>query len=281
MWRRDPLIHFLLIGAVLFAFLYWRSEVGRDDPQRIVISAERILGLRDSAALVQGRAPTRAELEQLVEPVILEEIYYREALALGLEVDDDEVRRRLVEKMQYVTLDLADPEPASERELEEFFASAPGRFLIPALVTFEQVFFSPNLRSESLAGDVAAGLEALRNGTAPADVGDRTPLQERFVDAARERVDVLFGQALTDAVFSMAPGGWSGPFESDFGLHLVRVLARSEPRQPTFAEAREHVQQVFAAESRNAANAAAFERMRARYDIVVDWPELPAETNGQ
>ena len=246
MWRRDPLIHFLLIGAVLFAFLAWRGS-GSVNPQRIVISADRVRAARDSARLVQGRELTQAELDQLVEPLIREEIYYREALALGLDADDDEVRRRLADKMQYLTQDLADPEPASARELEEFFASAPERFLIPALVTFEQVFYSPSQRGDSLANDVTEGLEKLRGGTPAAEVGDRTPLQERFDAAARERIEVLFGQVLTDAVFSLPPGDWVGPFESDFGLHLVRVLARSESHQPTFAEVREQVAEVFAA----------------------------------
>lgn len=279
MWHRDPLVHFLLIGAALFAFLAWRGSE-RDDPQRVVISAERVRAARDSARLVQGREPTQAELERLVEPLIREEIYYREALALGLEVDDDEVRRRLAEKMAYLTQDLADPEPASERELEEFFTSAPERFLIPALVTFEQVFFSPSQRGAALADDVLASLARLRNGAAPADVGDRTPLPERFDDAARDRIQVLFGQAMTEAVFTLVPGEWTGPFESDFGQHVVRVLARSEPRQPTFAEAREQAAEVFAVERRNSANAAAFEEMRARYDVVVEWPEPAPEPNG-
>jgi hypothetical protein len=280
MWRSDPLVHFLLIGAALFAFLTWYGGE-RNDPQRIVISAERVRAARESARLVQGREPTQAELEQIVAPLIREEVYYREALALGLDVDDDEVRRRLAEKMQYLTEDLADPEPASERELEEFFASAPERFLIPALVTFEQVFLSPSQRGESLAGDVADALERLRNGAAPAEVGDRTPLQERFDAAPRERIQVLFGEALTDAVFSLSPGEWVGPFESDFGLHLVRVLERSEPRQPAFVEVREQAAEVFAAERRNAANAAEFEEMRARYDIVVDWPGPTPASNAQ
>ena len=280
MWRRDPLVHFLLIGAVLFAFLAWRGGE-TEDPRRIVISAERVRAARDSAQLVPGRELTRAELDQLVEPLIREEVYYREALALGLDVDDDEVRRRLAEKMQYLTQDLADPEPASERELEEFFADSPERFLIPALVTFEQVFFSPSQRGDSLDADVTEGLEKLRDGTPAAEVGDRTPLQERFDAAARERIQVLFGQALTDAVFSLPPGGWVGPFESDFGLHLVRVLARTEPRQPAFAEVRDQVAQVFAADRRNAANAAAYAEMRARYEIVVDWPAPLSEASAQ
>jgi hypothetical protein len=280
MWHRDPLVHFLVIGAALFAFLAWRSGE-REDPQRVVISAERVRAARDSARLVQGREPTQAELEQLVEPLIREEIYYREALALGLDIDDDEVRRRLAEKMAYLTQDLADPEPASERELEEFFTAAPERFQIPALVTFEQVFFSPSQRGEALADDVLASLERLRNGAAPADVGDRTPLPERFEAAARDRIQVLFGQAMTDAVFTLPPGDWTGPFQSDFGQHVVRILARSEPRQPAFAEVREQAAEVFAAERRAAANAAAFEEMRARYDVVVEWPQPVPEAGSR
>jgi hypothetical protein len=115
----------------------------------------------------------------------------------------------------------------------------------------------------------------------PAEVGDRTPLQERFDAAARDRIQVLFGQAMTDAVFSLAPGEWAGPYQSDFGLHVVRVLTRSEARQPTFAEVREQAQQVFAEDRRNAANAAAYAEMRARYDIVVDWPQPAPEANAQ
>jgi hypothetical protein len=234
-----------------------------------------------TAAVVQGRQPSRAELEQLVEPVIREEIYYREALALGLDVNDDEVRRRLVEKMQYLTEDLADPEPASEAELIAFFESAPERFAIPALVTFDQVFFSPNVRGESLDADVAAGVDALRGGAVPADVGDRTPLQERFADAPRDRIGVLFGEVMTDAIFTAAPGDWSGPYQSDFGLHLVRVVSRSDARQPAFDEVREQVAQTFAADRRLAANQAAYAEMRARYDVVVEWPASVAEANAQ
>jgi hypothetical protein len=277
---KDPLVHFLLIGAAMFALFLWRGEAG-GDAERIVVPAERVQQVSQTAAVVQGRQPSRAELEQLVEPVIREEIYYREALALGLDVNDDEVRRRLVEKMQYLTEDLADPEPASEAELIAFFESAPERFAIPALVTFDQVFFSPNVRGESLDADVAAGVDALRGGAAPVDVGDRTPLQERFADAPRDRIGVLFGEVMTDAIFTAAPGDWSGPYQSDFGLHLVRVVSRSDARQPAFDEVREQVAQTFAADRRLAANQAAYAEMRARYDVVVEWPASVAEANAQ
>ena len=272
MWLRDPLVHFLLVGAALFAFFMWRGEAGSDDPQRIVITGQQIRELREAAAVLQGREPTRAELEALLEPAIREEVYYREALALGLDVNDDEVRRRLFEKMQYLTEDIADPEPASEEELREFFAIAPERFTIPALVTFDQVFLSPGERGESLDADVAAALEALRDGAAPTELGDRTPLQDRFVDAARDRVEVLFGADLTAAAFALPPGDWSGPYRSDFGVHLIRVISRSDAREPEFDEVRAQAAEMFAADRRQRANAAAYAEMRERYDVVVEWP---------
>jgi peptidyl-prolyl cis-trans isomerase C len=280
MWWRDPLIHFLLIGAVLFAVLTWRGGEDASPGERIVIPEERILQLRQAASVLQGREPTQAELAQLVEPAIREEVYYREALALGLDDNDDEVRRRLIEKVQYLTEDLADPEPATEQDLIEFFASAPERFRIPELVTFDQVFFSPSVRGETLADDVAAGLEALRSGAAPADVGDGTPLQERFVDAPRERVEVLFGTKMTEAIFELAPGQWFGPYGSDFGQHLVRVVAHTAAREPPFDEVRDKAAELFAEDRRIAANERAYAQMRSHYDIVVEWPADDQDTGG-
>src|SRR5690606_22106568 len=174
---------------------------------------------------------------ELVEPYVRDEVFYREALALELDVDDDEVRRRLIEKMQYLTLDLADPEPASEAELRAFYDADPERFRIPELVSFEQVFFNPTVRGDAAGDDALAARAALARGEAEPDaLGDRTPLRAQYIDAPREQVEVLFGGELTDAVFAAEPGVWAGPYASDFGLHVVRLTQRSPSRLPPFAE---------------------------------------------
>jgi len=268
---RDPLFHFLLVGGLLFAVLYWRADTD-DSEQRIVIDAAQVERLGEAAALLRGRPLAPEELAAVVEPAIRDEVMYREALALGLDVDDDQVRDRLIEKMQYLSQNLADPEPASEAELLPFFEASPELFLIPEAVTFEQIFFSPRERGEALQADVAAALAALEAGAAIEGFGDRTPLQQRFADAPRDRVEVLFGTALTQAVFTMAPARWSGPYESDFGLHLVRLLERRAARQPAFDEVREQVRQVFAEQRRREANEAAYARMLERYEVRVEWP---------
>jgi hypothetical protein len=269
---KDPLVHFLLIGASLFALSAWRGEWIRGGRERIVIGADQVTQVRDAAELLRGHAPSDAEVAELLEPTIRDEVLYREALALKLDAHDDEVRRRLVDKMSYLTQDTADPAPTSDAELRALYDGSPARFATPELATFEQVFFSPGERGDSLEADAAAGIAALRSGREPAEVGDHTPLRASYESAPREQVAVLFGAALAQAVFTLPPGDWAGPFKSDFGLHAVRVRARTERRLPPFDEIRDQVAAEFAADRRRERNEAEYRRMRARYDVVVEKP---------
>jgi hypothetical protein len=267
---KDPLVHFLVIGAALFAVSAWRGESVSTGREQIVITAEQVAQARAAAAVLQGREPTDEELDVLVEPTVRDEVMYREALALALDVNDDEVRRRLIEKMSYLTQDLADPEPGSAEELRQYYDANPGVFTVPSLVSFDQVFFSPGTRGDRLDADAAEGLAALRSGRAPAEVGDRTPLRESYDDAPREQVAVLFGDELADELFATAPGEWTGPFRSDFGLHVVRLRSRSDARLPPYDEIAPRVAEEFAAQRRRAANERAYREMRDRYEVIIE-----------
>ena len=268
---KDPLVHFLLIGAALFGASAWRGEMIRAGRERITISAEKITKARDTAGLAQGRELSPAELNDLVESMVREEVLYREALALGLDKDDDEVRRRLVEKMNYLTQDLADP-AASPDELRAFYGASPELFTIPPLVSFDQVFFSPSERGEKLEADAAAGLAALRAGKPPDQVGDHTPLRAAYDAAPRDQIRVLFGDQMAEALFTAAPGDWAGPYRSDFGFHLVRLRSRTEARLPPYDEIATRVAEEFGAKRRREANEAAYRRLRANYNVNVETP---------
>jgi peptidyl-prolyl cis-trans isomerase C len=273
---KDPLLHFLVLGGVIFAVAAWRAEDSGSRADRIVIGAAQVEQLRRARSLALGREPTRAELESDVETAIRSEVFYREALALELDRNDDEVRRRLIEKMQYLTQDVAEPEAASNETLRGFFAAHPALFRVPATVNFDQVFFDPAQRKERVDEDAAAARERLVSGADPAGLGDSTPLQHRFTDAPRSRLDVLFGQTLTDALFSMQTGTWNGPYRSDFGLHVVRVLERKPSRDPPFDEVRDDVAKAYAEQQRRQENEAAYAQLRSHYDVVVEWPGRPS-----
>lgn len=278
---KDPLLHFLVLGGVFFAAATWRADDAGSRADRIVIGADQIEQLRRARSLAQGREPTRAELEPYVEAAIRSEVLYREALALGLDRNDDEVRRRLIEKMQYLTQDLAEPAVPSDETLRGYFAAHPALFRVPATVTFEQVFFDPAQRKERVDADAATARERLASGADPAGMGDSTPLQHRFTDAPRSRLEVLFGAKLTDALFSMQANTWNGPYRSDFGLHVVRVLERKPSRDPPFDEIRDDVAKAYVDQQRREANQAAYEELRSHYDVVVEWPEHPSTEASQ
>lgn len=274
---KDPLVHFLVLGALLFGVAAWRGDTVEIGREQIVVPAEEVARARAAAALLQGREPTAAETAELVEPFVRDEVFYREALALDLDVDDDEVRRRLIEKMQYLSFDLADPEPASETELRAFYDADPERFRIPELVSFEQVFFSPSARGNAVREDALAARAALAAGESePAALGDRTPLRAEYTDAAREQVEVLFGAPFADAMRAAALGEWGGPYESDFGLHLVRIASRTPSRLPPFDEIRDRVRETFALVRREERNVAEYARLRAGYEIVIEEPRADA-----
>jgi hypothetical protein len=268
MLRRDPLIHFLVLGGLLFAVLSWLDREPK--PDEILISADQVAELARTASLLAGRAPSRDELEDIVGDAIRDEVYYRQALALGLDVDDDEVRRRLIEKMKYLTENTADPEPPAA-DLVAYFETHRETFRIPELVSFEQLYFSPSERGDSVRADAEAALASLSLGEDVEGFGDSTPLNRVFDSADRDRVRVLFGDALTAAVFSEPLDVWLGPYESDFGWHIVRILERTPARDPEFAEVEAEVRDAFAADRLQRANEAAYAEIRANYDIAVQW----------
>lgn len=273
---KDPLVHFLAAGAALFGILALgggSGSEGASEAPRVEIGADAVRETLEAATILEGREPSPEELRELVEPLIREELLYREALALGLDENDDEVRRRLVEKMRYLLEDLADPEPASREALREFYDANRELFARPERVTFEHVFFDPEHRGEQLDDDVTAALASLRDGAEPATLGDSTPLRSRFTDAPRDQVRVLLGETLTEAVFAAEPGRWIGPFESDFGLHLVRLAEREPAATPPFDAVVDEAREQYAAERRAQANEQAYAELRARYEVDVDWPE--------
>jgi len=268
MLRKDPLVHFLVIGALMFAALSLLAP--RERAESILITANTVEQLRETATLLQGRPPTEEELAALVGDAVRDEVYYREALAQGLDADDSVVRQRLIEKMRELNENVIDPVPP-ETDLEAWFSQNAASFRIPELVTFDHLFFSPRERGEAVRDDAEAALATLAAGGDAAALGDSTPLGARFEAADADRVRVLFGDELTAAVFAAERERWIGPYESDFGWHLVRVVDRSAARDPAFAEVEDVVREAYATERLQAANSQALAQMLERFDVLVEW----------
>ncbi|HEX9877193.1 MAG TPA: peptidylprolyl isomerase [Gammaproteobacteria bacterium] len=270
---RDPLVHFIVLGAAIFGLFAVLDRASPDESRRIVVSEAEIASLWQAMAMLYGQAPTEAELYQLVEPMIREEVLYREALALGLDRDDSRVRQRLVEKMTFLTDDLFAAHEPMEEELEAFFEANGASFDEPARVSFEQLYFSPSLHGESLVTDAEAALRRLAEGGEVR--GDESGLAPALEDVSEQELRAELGQSFAAEVLALdADGAWHGPLRSQFGVHLVRLSGRSEARRPRLDEVREQVVEALLRQRRQQANDAAYAQLRDRYEIVIELPEV-------
>jgi hypothetical protein len=272
---REPLLHFLLVGVVLF-LLHGVLNRGRSDaPREIVISEARVEALAGSFATVWMRPPTAAEIRGLVDDYVAEEVYYREAIAMGLDQDDTVIRRRLRQKMEFISQGIADAAEPADAELEAYLERHAGKFASPAEISFRQVYLSRERRGERVRADAEKLLRELQAGRGPADpagAGDPTLLPPSMEAASPQATANTFGQEFALQLDEVPVGQWSGPIESGFGLHLVRVDERVADRAPTLAEIRPIVLREWQAEERSRQNTAFLDTLKRKYVIRVEGP---------
>jgi hypothetical protein len=272
-WLKEPLLHFLLIGAGLFALFYEVGDPAAERDDVIVVTAAEVERLVALWGRTWQRPPTAEELEGLIQSHIKEEVLYREAKALGLDEDDTVVRRRLAQKAQFVLEDLAvQPEPA-EAELEAYLERSADRFRTPARYSLVQVYVSPERRGADAEAEALRLLETLRREgatVAPATVGDPLMLERRLEDHSETDIAGLLGRDFAAALAEVPEGQWEGPLESAYGLHLVYLESRVPARVPPLAEIRDRVLAEYQAERQREANEAIYQALRSRYEIMVE-----------
>jgi hypothetical protein len=272
---REPLLHFLLIGTALF-LLYGVLNRGQTDaPREIVISEARVEALAENFATVWMRPPTPAEIKGLVDDYVAEEIYYREAVAMGLDQDDTVIRRRLRQKMEFISEGVADATEPTDAELQAYLDQHADKFALPSRLTFQQVYLSSDRRGKNVRTDAEKLLAELRAGRGPADpreAGDPTLLPPAMTAASPQEIASTFGDEFAAQIDEAPVGQWSGPIVSGFGLHVVKVDERSAGKTPTLAEIRPIVLREWQSEERRRQNQALLDALKRKYEIRVEGP---------
>jgi peptidyl-prolyl cis-trans isomerase C len=271
---REPIVHFLVIGAVIFGLYEVRNGTAAPEPDnRITVTAGDVERLGAAWVKRWQRPPTAEELKGALDEHVREEILYREALALGLDRDDTIIRRRLAQKFEFLTEDLAasrDPKPA---ELLAYFEANQERYRVPPRLSFTQVYFSLDRRGATAERDADLALVSLRAGPADATavgLGDGFMLDDTYRDRTMQDIEAVFGGDLAQSLFELNPGVWSGPIASGYGLHLVRIDERIMARVPAFDEVEAQVRNDWSYDQRRQANETIFERLSARYAVVIE-----------
>ncbi len=273
---REPLVHFLALGLGLFLLFGIVGDSDDTPTDRIVISAARVTQLTEIFTRTWQRPPTGQELEGLVEDHIREEVYYREALAMGLDRDDTIVRRRLRQKLEFFTDDLVAAVEPTEEDLEAYFSEHADAFRVPARLSFRQIYFSEDRRGERAARDAELLLARLNGASSEIDTtryGDSLMLPGDYEGVSEPDVGRSFGNGFAAALADLPVGRWSGPVESGFGLHLVLVRERQPESLPPLAEVRETVEREWRNASREEAGEAFYRSLRERYVVSVESPQ--------
>jgi hypothetical protein len=277
---REPLIHFVIAGALIFA-VYNTLEGDGVEPSQdtILIGDAEMRMLRGQYEKLWGRPPRDQELAPLVREFIREEVLFREGVALGLERDDMIVRRRIAQKMEFMIGDLAVPEEPDDETLAKYLEANRDTYLEPPRLSFTHVYFSVDRRGENARADAEAARTEIDGRERAPEIGDAFALAVDYAGKTAREVDQTFGPAFGERLLEAPVGQWFGPIESAYGLHLVRVLERTEPRIPEFGELRDRLSTDYSFETRQAANALALDRLTERYRIEFDgsWKTLPLE----
>ncbi|MDJ0928188.1 MAG: peptidylprolyl isomerase [Gammaproteobacteria bacterium] len=268
---REPLVHFLAIGAVLFLIYGLMNDGGPADDQIVVTQAD-IERMIEIFGRQWRRPPTQSELEGLINQQIREEVLFREALALGLDKDDTIIRRRLAQKMEFIAEDLSAIVEPTEEDLASFYTENADTFAEPAVLSFSHIYFSPDKRGAATRADAELVLQEMRAAgtTDSRDRGDRFLMQLEYRRVSEQDVATLFGSRFAAELFANAEDGWTGPIESGFGLHLVRITDREASRIPPLADVRERVLQEYQYAQKRAADEALVEGLKVQYEIIVE-----------
>jgi hypothetical protein len=280
---REPLLHFLLLGVLIFAaFKFIASETSQ--PGKILITQGRIESLETGFSRTWRRPPTASELEGLIRDYIREEVFAREAIALGLDKDDTIIRRRLRQKLEFVSEDVTAQAEPTDEQLRAYLKEHPEAFRGDRRFTFSQVYLDPQRRGPNLNRDAAQTLAELRRAGSKVDIsalGDSLILDNEFKDLAASELVKQFGDKFAARLGEMATGQWQGPIESGFGVHLVLMSERTDGSMPALEDVRAAVRREWMNTRRLEANEKFYQTLLQRYSVTIERPDVVKNTAGK
>ncbi len=264
----EPLFHFLIIGFLLFLLYDFKQGQLDDTPDRIVVSENMIEQLSAQFKLTKLRPPTAKEQAALIENHIRDEVYYREAIAMGLDQNDTQVRKRMRMKLEYFLEELPD-DTISDEALTSYLENNPDKFQADPQFSFQQIYINPDKHQDAQAVAQALLLR-VANGEDPDVLGDATLLQPYFSQASGRIIDNHFGEGVADQLARLSINNWTGPVISSYGLHLVKVSEHIASYLPPLAEIRKVLEREYTAQRRLEQKDQAYQAMRERYQIVIE-----------
>jgi hypothetical protein len=280
---REPFFHFLIIGVVVY-FLYglFGNKVSIEPDNTITVTAAQIDWLEQTWQKRWNRPPTSKERQGLIDAYVKESIMYQQALAIGLDADDTIIRRRLAQKLEFLTRDLTEIASPSKEELRTYFEMHQDQYRTPASLSFTHVYFSTDKRRAQTVPDAQEALTKLQAESELTqsfkDMGDAFMLQQYYPDKTQQEILRLFGDEFSSKTFQIPVGQWTGPVESAYGLHLVYIHGHVESTMPDLADIQDRVLQDWAGDKRREINEKFYASLLNRYEVIIEQKESNEKT---
>lgn len=262
---REPVLHFLLIGLLLFAAYGWLAPADQSGA-RIVVTQSMVDNIALEYRTRWSRPPTEQELAGLVDAYVRDEILYREGMALGLDRDDPVIKRRVRQKLEVIAEEQGARDAPTDADLAAYLQKNAARFTRPGAVSFEQIYFA----AATPAAQVEAARAAAMRGGDPARLGQPTMLPSETKNAPLDLAARDFGREFAAELEKLPLDTWSGPVPSAYGQHLVRVTARTPAFTPPLDQVRAAVAREWESERRTASLAESYKALRGRYEVVIE-----------
>lgn len=273
-YLREPLLHFVLIGAGVYLLYAAVGNENTDNERRVTVTAEEVAVIADQFVQAWNRPPTVEELNSLVSKHADVQVLYREALAMGLDKGDYVIERRLAQKLEFLAAGLTTPPEPGEQELVAYFRENLDRYRQPDTYTLTQVFFnSDNGRDKARAAAQAALAELRQLPDLPSNLetyGDASLLPGHLERRALSEIGREFGQAFSQQLPQLQAGDWHGPLLSGIGTHLVFIHEIVRADAPDFESLRARISDDWTAWKIDEFSRRFLDELRSRYVIVIE-----------
>ena len=273
---REPLVHFLLLGAVIFLAYTFLPKRLSNEPGKIIITQGQLVSMRDAFATSRQRQPTQEEFDGMIRDRVREEVFYQEALALGLDKDDIIIRRRLQQKMEFIANDVSIPVDPGDAALSDFMMKHPELFHEEIKFSFRQIYLNPQLRGNNLRQDMSGLLSELNKSNGKDNfrkMGDASLLPPEMLDVNSSEVTNQFGEEFTKQLSKLPIGKWVGPVTSTYGVHILCVGKINQEGVPALADIRDVVIREWDVAFQQQANEKFYQELLKNYTITIESPE--------
>lgn len=266
---KEPFLLFFLLGALIF-IMYTRATGYIDQRNRqIYVGQDQIALLAESFQKTWNRSPTEDELKAQINNFIMDEIFFKEAVSMGLDKTDLAVKRRLRQIMEIMMDDFATIYP-TENQLREYLSANPEKFRQDSRISFRYIYFPLEDEDEAIRilDRLQKGISVEKDYT-----GGLLLIPDRFEYETEWEIERLFGGVFTRELFELETGDWTGPVESSYGWHLVKVSERIEGEVPDLNQIWDLVEREWSVERKKEIKEQQYKVMQGQYKISIEEPQ--------